>query len=222
MTDDRTPNERDDALDPDLAAMLSAPGMWEEPDLALEDSIVAAITAEAAVTGARPLESVIEATDDPVPSDNVIPIGRARRWIGPALAGAAAAVILVLGVQALEGQGGSDVVEVTLAGTDLAPEASATAAISTPGAGTRIILDVAGLEPAPDGQYYEAWLRKDAEVGVSAGTFHLRSGDSTIELWAGVNTSDYPLLTVTLQDEAQTESSGKVVLKVLLGEESSE
>jgi hypothetical protein len=129
-------------------------------------------------------------------------------------------VVLVLGIQAVVQQDNTDVVEVALAATDLAPEATATAAISAPGAGTRIVLDVAGLEPAPPGQYYEAWLRKDAEVGVSAGTFHLRSGDCEIELWAGVSTSDYPLLTVTLQDEAQTESSGKVVLKVLLDDES--
>ena len=79
--------------------------------------------------------------------------------------------------------------------------------------GTRIILDVAGLPPAEPGTYYEAWMRVDAETGVSAGTFHLRGGDGEIELWSGVTAADYPLLTVTVQDEGQAASSGVVVLR---------
>jgi hypothetical protein len=63
---------------------------------------------------------------------------------------------------------------------------------------------------------YEAWLRKDADVGVSAGTFHLRGGDGELELWAGVSIEDYPLVTVTLQDEADPVSSGQVVLRALV------
>ncbi|MBV1894375.1 MAG: anti-sigma factor, partial [Ilumatobacteraceae bacterium] len=66
---------------------------------------------------------------------------------------------------------------------------------------------------APDGFYYEAWLRKSPEVGVSAGTFHLRGGDGSIQLWAGVALDEYPILTVTLQTEGGgAASSGIVVL----------
>jgi hypothetical protein len=79
--------------------------------------------------------------------------------------------------------------------------------------GTRLILDVAGLPPAAPGQYYEAWMRTGPEAGVSAGTFHLRGGDGEIELWAGVTLDAYPLFTITIQDEADPLSSGRVVLK---------
>ena len=57
----------------------------------------------------------------------------------------------------------------------------------------------------------------DADVGVSAGTFHMRGGDGSIELWSGVSPDDYPLVTVTIQQEADgAESSGRVVLRGLL------
>jgi hypothetical protein len=101
-----------------------------------------------------------------------------------------------------------------LVGTDLAPGASAEALIDPGPLGVRITLDVSGLAPSPPGTYYQAWVRKSPEIGISAGTFHLRGGDGEIELWAGVSTEDYPLITVTLQQEGDgTESSGKVVLK---------
>jgi hypothetical protein len=108
--------------------------------------------------------------------------------------------------------GGADV-ELALAATELAPGASADAAIDTTPLGTRILLDMRDLPPAPAGTYYEAWLRIDADIGVSAGTFHMRGGDGEIELWAGVSIDDYPLFTVTLQDEGGgAASSGRVVL----------
>jgi hypothetical protein len=59
--------------------------------------------------------------------------------------------------------------------------------------GTRLILDVAGLPPAEPGEYHEAWMRTGPEVGVSAGTFHLRGDHGQIELWAGVTADNYPL-----------------------------
>jgi hypothetical protein len=149
----------------------------------------------------------------------VVPISSARRWFSPALSAAAGFVIALVGVGAIlaiTGQAEDGEVELALAGTDLAPEAQAVARIVDLPAGTRVELDVSMLDPAPPGTYYEVWLRQDAEVGVSAGTFHLRGGDSAIELWAGVSAEDYPLVTVTIQEEAQTESSGRVVLRGLL------
>ena len=138
------------------------------------------------------------------------------RWRAAAL-GAAAALLVVAGLFGISrlGSEGPDL-EVALAGTDLAPAASAVAEVTELDEGTRLVITIDDLPPAAPGTYYEAWLRKDAEVGVSAGTFHLRDGAGPIELWAGVSTDDYPLITVTIQDEAQTESSGRVVLKVLI------
>ncbi len=142
---------------------------------------------------------------------------RRRRWVAP-LVSAAATLLIVVGaglgwrILSAEETREPDYL-VALGGTDLAPDASAEAAVSNTALGTVLILDVRGLEPAPEGQYYEAWLRQSPEVGVSAGTFHLRGGDGSIELWAGVTPEDYPLITVTLQEEGGgAASSGQVVL----------
>ena len=218
-----------------LDALLESPALWDEPDQTDEEMIVAAILAEAEaagpVTTMDPVLADAASPADPAnPADptggdgtgagaTVVPISSAKRWFSPALSAAAGFVIALVGVGvilAITGQPEDGEVELALAGTDLAPEAQAVARIVDLPAGTRVELDVSMLEPAPAGTYYEVWLRQDAEVGVSAGTFHLRGGDSEIELWAGVSAEDYPLITVTIQDEAQTESSGQVVLRGLL------
>lgn len=83
------------------------------------------------------------------------------------------------------GDGGVDV-ELALAATDLEPGASGNVELTVPPDGTRIMIATSGLPPAPDGTYYEAWLRTGPDFGVSAGTFHRRGGgDESIELWAG-------------------------------------
>ena len=213
MNDD----DRDEQLSDDdvrqLDALLSNPALWDEPDPADEEFIVATILAEAAATPAS-AESAEAAPD------NVIPISRHRRWMAPALSAAAAVLVVLLGlgiVNAISDRPADGEVELALDGTDLAPAATATARIVDLPAGSRIRLDVEGLEPAAPGTYYEVWLRQDAEIGVSAGTFHLR-GDGDIELWAGVSLQDYPLVTITIQEEAEPVSSGRVVLKALASE----
>lgn len=239
MTDltpfDELPDEP--ITDAELAALgdlLGDEAVWEEPTPGLEDAVVAAIHQEMGGAGMAPITDIGSAerrAAEPglAPLDRprvleqgdhapVVPIDRRpRRWVGPLL-GAAAALLAVaafsLGARLL-----ADDTEVpadhlvAMAGTDLAPDASAVAEVLATPLGTRIILDVTGLAPAPEGQYYEAWLRQNPEIGVSAGTFHLRGGDGAIELWAGVLVDDYPLITVTLQDEgAGAASSGRVVL----------
>ena len=195
-----------------LASLLSSPDMWGPADPALEDSIVAAIANEAA------------AVETPQPPDDadeelaaVIPISRFRRTAVTFLAGAAAAAALIFGIGSFVGND-EEGVFLALEATDLAPEATAEVELVETPIGTLIRLDVADLPPSPPGSYYEAWLRIDGETGVSAGTFHLRGGDGEIVLWAGVSPETYPLFTITIQDEAQPESSGVVVLRGRLGE----
>lgn len=217
-----------------LGALLGDEAVWDEPTPGLEDSVVSAIRREMGGVGVTPITDIgspdrgsaepglapldrprLLEQSDPAP---VIPIDRRpRRWVGPLL-GAAAALLVVAGFSlgarllADDNEVQSDHL-VAMAGTDLAPDASAVADILATPLGTRIILDVTGLPPAPEGQYYEAWLRQSPEIGVSAGTFHLRGGDGAIELWSGVLVDDYPLVTVTLQEEgAGAASSGRVVL----------
>ncbi len=214
MTNNPFDDELSEAELAQLAAFLDEPSVWVEPSAADEDAIVAAILSESARAPLSAVDPTPSAESDELPS-NVIPISRARRWVAPLAAAAAAAMIVIAGF-VIAGSGDPEGAVLALEGTDNAPGATAEAIIAPLEAGTRIVLDVSGLPPAEPGTYYEAWLRKDAEVGVSAGTFHLRGGDATIELWAGVVPSEYPLFTVTLQTEAQSESSGVVVLKGLL------
>lgn len=232
MTDPlHQPDEDGAGLDDALAAMLSEPSVWAETDPATEDAIVAAILAEAgAASSAEPVDldtgpstmSPIVGDDDSSShsddSDTVISLAdRRRRFIAPFVAGVAAAALVIAALGGLTNLSipgfGEETIELALAGTDLAPEASASAEISETPQGTRILLDVSGLPPAEPGTYYEAWLRTGPDEGVSAGTFHLRGGDGEIEMWAGVTVDDYPLVTVTIQPEGLPESSGTVVLK---------
>lgn len=224
MNDDfLNPHAEDDDVEigPDalaaLGSILGDAAMWEENDPADEAAIMAAISELADV------DDVPAGEPDPAPAPrdqaaNVVSISTARRWVAPFAAGLAAALALVVGFSALNTDDGRDGIELALDGTDLAPEASGVVEIVDTPNGTVLLLDVSGLPPAPEGSYYEAWVRQDANVGVSAGTFHLRGGGGEIELWAGVTTEDYPLFTITIQDEADPVSSGQVVLRGLLGE----
>jgi Anti-sigma-K factor rskA len=104
-----------------------------------------------------------------------------------------------------------------VAGTELAPDASAVARVEETGSGVAIELDVRDLPPAEPGTYYHAWL-KGPDGLVTVGTFHMQDGDNTVELWSGVPLDRYPTLTVTLQQEgAGQESSGQVVLTAEIG-----
>jgi hypothetical protein len=129
------------------------------------------------------------------------------------LVAAAAGIVVLAGVgtlvRAADDDGGR---EFTVAGTELAPEASAVATVEETGSGVAIELDVSGLPPADPGTYYQAWL-KGPDGLVTVGTFHMRGGDDNVELWSGVPLDRYATLTVTLQEEgAGQQSSGRVVL----------
>ncbi|MEM9033812.1 MAG: anti-sigma factor [Actinomycetota bacterium] len=190
-----------------IEALLANEAVWAEPPADLEDQIVAAIAEEARSTPAA-------APAPPAPPEarsNVIPL---RRRFLPAVGAAAAIVVAVVGLVTFRGgDDGPQGVELALAATDLAPGATGSADVITTPAGVKILLDVSGLPPAEPGTFYQAWVR-NADGGVSAGTFHLRGGDAEIELWSGVPAEDYPVFTVTLQREGEgPASSGMVVLR---------
>lgn len=179
-----------------LDAALARADVWDGPPPGLEDAIVAAISAEAAIAPA-----------------NVMAIDRGRRARVPLWLAAAAAAVLVVGgfVIARMGSNGSGV-DVTLAATDAAPGASAVVNLAATPAGLKILLDVDGLPGAPEGSFYEAWI-SDGETKVSAGTFHLRDGDGEIELWAGVADPRFDRMTITIEPlDGVAESSGNVLL----------
>jgi len=194
MTDEHEQFGELDQLDAALGGFLARADLWDEPPAALEDQIVAAITAEAA----------------PAEQDH----GRAARprhgaWV---LAVAAAAIMLVvLGALLFTSDGGSEPA-FALFGTDLAPDATGEATVFPTPAGVRIMLEVSDLPPAPEGQFYQGWLRSSDDA-VSVGTFHLRNGNTPIALWSGIDDPAYDTLSITLQDQgAGPESSRRVVL----------
>jgi len=179
---------------------LARAEVWDEPRPGLEDDIVAAIRAE------------------PVALDDVR-TRRERRRIPAWLITAAAVAVLAVGAVVVVRAAGdntevaSDTTEASLAGSDLAPDATATAFFTPTPAGLKILLDADGLAGADPGHMYEAWI-SDGEIRVSAGTFHLRDGHNPIELWAGTDDPRFHLLTVTLEPiDGVADSSGQVVLK---------
>ncbi len=130
-----------------------------------------------------------------------------------------AALFLITGTSiGLLATAGDDGEVVPLAGTDLAPAASATARLEKTSQGLRVLMSIEGLPPAEPGTYYQGWIRNETD-GVAIGTFHLRGGDGEVELLAGVLPHDYPTVMVTLQQEGEGPgTSGQVVLRGDVGE----
>jgi hypothetical protein len=200
-----------------LAPALRDEAVWVEPPAGLADSIIAAIAAERTSGPAAPRTEVATAVPDAAANVRPITSARSRRSRATWLVGAAAAaavVALAVGIIVSRGDGEPEQEQFAIDGTELAPDAGATAEVNERGAGVAIALDITGLEPAPDGFYYQGWVRNEEGETVTIGTFHMRSGDSTVTLWSGVPVEEYPTLTITLQEEgAGPESSGEVVLR---------
>jgi hypothetical protein len=143
---------------------------------------------------------------------------RKRSWIGPGLAVAAAALVAFAAGALLTGGDENErsreaIADVELSATELGAGARADGTVFDAGAGYSINIDVAGLPPASDGEYYEGWLH-DEETGdwVSVGTFHMRGGDSRVVLWAGVPIARYRELVVTSEVEGSTGGHGEILL----------
>ncbi|MDH3261524.1 MAG: anti-sigma factor [Acidimicrobiia bacterium] len=160
--------------------------IWEEPPPELEDQVVALITA-----------------NQNRPS---LGTGWLERWVRPLAA--AAVVVAVVGLYGVFRTPSPDWA-VAMPGTDLAPLATSTIAGWNTESGTRMVLAVEGLDPAPAGYVYELWLSQ-GPLHISAGTF---TADGEIDLWTGVTRADFPRLWVTLEPLDHDESpSGHTVL----------
>ena len=217
------------ALDPaeiadldDLRALLADPSAWAEPSPDLEDAVTAAVLraaansgATAAPVGATPGRSIPAGVTQPRRGrrPRVAAAQGSRRpriaWLGGLAAAAAAAVIAVVVVS-----GGSNATQfqATLAGTALAPGASAQVTLTQTQSGWRITLHGQGLPRLDNGYYYEAWLKNPAGILVPIGTFNQ---PNDVTLWAGVPPTQYPTITITRQPaNGNPKSSG---LRVLVG-----
>ena len=203
------PLDPDDQADLDvLRDLLADPSVWAEPNASLEDSIVAAITAEAAKgPGARPIS----------PPPKVRETGRdhfsrSHRRVLYAAVGAAAAVVVAIALTVgvvTEGRSGQRFTA-ALSATTLAPGASGTATLTNTRSGWRIELRTDGLPRLDNGRYYQAWMKNNAGILVPIGTFNQ---GPNVTLWSGVPPTEFPTITVTEQEaNGNPASSGQRVL----------
>lgn len=191
------PAERAD-LD-DLRALLADPSVWTEPGPGLEDSVAAAVARAAASDG--PSRSVPAATRPRR--------GRRPRVLG-AVAGLAAAAAAVAIAVIVSGGSHPTQYQAALAGTAIAPAATAQVTLTQTVSGWRITLQGRGLPRLDNGYYYEAWLKNAAGILVPVGTFNQ---PNNVTLWAGVPPTQYPTITITRQQaDGNPASSGQRVL----------
>lgn len=220
MTDDDVVTflMRDAALPPDVAepdrldrtrAVLGDPTTWAEPSPDLEQRVLDAVAAAAGPERARPSRPVVPAG----PGDRSLAERRtARRRVRISLLGAAAALLLAIGLAAVITTQRDQPVEfaAALSGTELAPTAKGSVTMTQTPSGWRIHLHASGLPRLDGGAYYQGWLKDAAGTLVPIGTFN-QADDVT--LWAGVAPSSYPTITVTRQQStAGPASSGQKVL----------
>ncbi len=211
----------------DLRDLLSDPAVWADPEPGLEDRIVAAISAAPSVgapavseMSSRPTSgsAVGAAGTTGAPAQKEAagshPPSPRRRRILVAVGALAAAVAIVVGISVGLGNSGDHPLtyHAALAGTDLAPEASAQVTLTQTLSGWQIRLRGTGLPRLDNGQYYQAWLKNAAGVLVPIGTFNQ---PNDVTLWAGVAPTQFPIVTVTRQQaNGNPASSG---LRVLTG-----
>jgi hypothetical protein len=199
------------ALDPagraeldDLRALLADPSVWAEPGPGLEEDVTAAVVRAAA-----------NAQAEPDGSGQAITVRRRRvrrPRVVAAMAGltavaAAAAIALVVGLG-----GGTHPLQyqAALAGTALAPDASAQVTLTQTTSGWQVVLHGSGLPRLDNGYYYEAWLKNPAGILVPIGTFNQ---PQDVTLWAGVPPTQYPAISITRQRaNGNPKSSGQRVL----------
>ena len=173
-----------------LASILADSSSWAEPRDDLEDDIVRAV-------------------EHDVPEHSRAPWFSRRLFM---VSTAAAAIVLLLAaVVVMRNDSSSKDFNATLRATELAPTAHGDGEITHNNAGFRIEMYAHDLPMLHAGEYYQAWLKNAAGVGVPIGTFS--SSDDHVTLWSGVSPEVFPTMTVTIEaTDNNPSSSGRVVL----------
>ncbi len=209
MTDMKEPDSTEsEGIPRELQRALDREAVWVEPPADLQDNALAALRAARAAATPTPIAPT--QTRPPMEPESEVgrPTGRRLGWL---LSAAAAAVVAAVGTWTLVIDAPDS--SLALAGTELAPAASAEVEITEKASGFEVVIDIEDLAPAAEGTYYQAWFKDADGVLVTIGTFHARESGQDIVLWSGVDPGDFDVLTVTLQRVGDgAESSGEVVL----------
>jgi hypothetical protein len=189
---------RPDAAEEALARLLADPAVWVDAPPSLEAEVVDVIRARAGANQRAPSRPA-----------------RRRRAYGIATAAAAAIVVAVTlsATVAARVEGPRRDFAAQLTGTERAPNARASAAITKNRGGFTVVLDARGITHLPPGEFYQAWLSNEAGTLVPIGTFS--SDDSRITLWSGVSPTDFPTMSITIERSDGNQSSSG--LRVLAG-----
>ena len=85
------------------------------------------------------------------------------------------------------------------------------------GGGEKAVLDVSGLEPNADGEFYELWLIGDGGELVALGSFNVEpDGASQVEVPVPVNPGEFRYFDVSIEpDDGSPDHSGRSVLRGL-------
>lgn len=173
----------------ELRLRLREQVLWEEPGPGLGELVVATLVAEAG------------------PRRRALQRPRRIGWV------AAAVVVVTLGVGGWFRATAPDW-KVDLVATDNAPLAVGHVVGWNTEYGTKMELEVEGLEEVGTDTYYEVWLTSPDGRHVSAGTFR---GSGDIILWAGVTRAEFPRIWVTLEPaDHDPAPSGETVLDTRL------
>jgi hypothetical protein len=154
-----------------LRSTLSIPSLWEEPPSDLVDRITSTVRGEHA---------------------DIEP-GRQRTVL---FAGVAITMLIALAGTLFATRSLTADWEEELVNTAEAPNASVVVRGWSTARGTRMVLDIVGIEDAPSGSYYEIWLTAPDGRHISAGTFN---GSGRVTAFAGVRRADYPRIWITLE-----------------------
>ena len=160
-----------------LSTTLSSHSLWEEPPPDLSDRIL----------------QTVRGHDERIPHDRRVQPEHQRRAL---LAGIAATLLIALAGTFVATRSLSADWEMTLASSEERPEATAVVRGWSTSQGTRMVLDIWGIEDAPSGSYYEIWMTARDGRHISAGTF---SGSGRVTAFAGVRRADFPRIWITLE-----------------------
>ena len=203
----------------DLGSSLDASDFERiEPPEGLWDSIAARLgeadrSADAEITRVPTIEAAASVTADD-PQDRVVSLDEHRRSRRTLVTAAAAAVLLVvgavgIGVASRETSGTEVVASTTL--DVLEGPATASAKLIRTGDDERLVVTARDMPPAPPGTHYELWLVDPAVTDPRS--LGAMTGTTEVTVPASIDTDEFPVVDISLQDDGAIAHSGHSLLR---------